>query len=227
MIPFAEIKIILKGDCMTKPNVIEMHDITKKFGEFVANDHINLDVRPGEIHALLGENGAGKSTLLKQLYGIVQKENIPCVMFDNLKDGGSNARSKAGFYGDITFLATSMCSSEGENIALNMGNFAKMIESMFRNNPNDNEYWIFADAVDSGFSIDNVVELKDELFKLILDIHKDKEVYIVITANAYEMARGEQCFDVINGKYVSIKSYEKYRSVILKSRDKKDARYKK
>ena len=36
---------------MTKPNVIEMHDITKKFGEFVANDHINLDVRPGEIHA--------------------------------------------------------------------------------------------------------------------------------------------------------------------------------
>lgn len=185
-----------------------------------------IELVPG-VTVLVGCNGAGKSTLLKQLYGIVQKENIPCVMFDNLKDGGSNARSKAGFYGDITFLATSMCSSEGENIALNMGNFAKMIESMFRNNPNDNEYWIFADAVDSGFSIDNVVELKDELFKLILDIHKDKEVYIVITANAYEMARGEQCFDVINGKYVSIKSYEKYRSVILKSRDKKDARYKK
>lgn len=185
-----------------------------------------IELVPG-VTVLVGCNGAGKSTLLKQLYGIVQKENIPCVMFDNLKDGGSNARSKAGFYGDITFLATSMCSSEGENIALNMGNFAKMIRSMFRNNPNDNEYWIFADAVDSGFSIDNVVELKDELFKLILDIHKDKEVYIVITANAYEMARGEQCFDVINGKYVSIKSYEKYRSVILKSRDKKDARYKK
>ena len=52
---------------MTKPNVIEMHDITKKFGEFVANDHINLDVRPGEIHALLGENGAGKSTLYEAL----------------------------------------------------------------------------------------------------------------------------------------------------------------
>ena len=163
-----------------------------------------IELVPG-VTVLVGCNGAGKSTLLKQLYGIVQKENIPCVMFDNLKDGGS----------------------EGENIALNMGNFAKMIGSMSRNNPNDNEYWIFADAVDSGFSIDNVVELKDELFKLILDIHKDKEVYIVITANAYEMARGEQCFDVINGKYVSIKSYEKYRSVILKSRDKKDARYKK
>ena len=72
MIPFAEIKIILKGDCMTKPNVIEMHDITKKFGEFVANDHINLDVRQGEIHALLGENGAGKSTLMNMLSGLLQ-----------------------------------------------------------------------------------------------------------------------------------------------------------
>ena len=57
---------------MTKPNVIEMHDITKKFGEFVANDHINLDVRPGEIHALLGENGAGKSTLMNMLSGLLQ-----------------------------------------------------------------------------------------------------------------------------------------------------------
>ena len=36
MIPFAEIEIILKGDCMTKPNVIEMHDITKNLQEFVA-----------------------------------------------------------------------------------------------------------------------------------------------------------------------------------------------
>ena len=57
---------------MTKPNVIEMHDITKKFGEFVANDHINLDVRPGEIHALLGENGAGKATLMNMLAGLLQ-----------------------------------------------------------------------------------------------------------------------------------------------------------
>ena len=57
---------------MTKPNVIEMHDITKKFGEFVANDHINLDVRQGEIHALLGENGAGKTSTIKSILKLIR-----------------------------------------------------------------------------------------------------------------------------------------------------------
>ena len=57
---------------MTRDNVIEMREITKIFGEFVANDHINLNVRRGEIHALLGENGAGKSTLMNMLAGLLE-----------------------------------------------------------------------------------------------------------------------------------------------------------
>ncbi|HEM6083625.1 TPA: ABC transporter ATP-binding protein [Streptococcus suis] len=56
---------------MTRDNVIEMRNITKIFGEFVANDHINLNVKRGEIHALLGENGAGKSTLMNMLAGLL------------------------------------------------------------------------------------------------------------------------------------------------------------
>ncbi|WP_066173153.1 ABC transporter ATP-binding protein [Bacillus marinisedimentorum] len=54
--------------------VIEMLNIRKEFGSFVANDNITLQVKKGEIHALLGENGAGKSTLMNVLFGLYQPE---------------------------------------------------------------------------------------------------------------------------------------------------------
>ncbi|RVP00234.1 ATP-binding cassette domain-containing protein, partial [Sinorhizobium meliloti] len=59
-----------KGQTASGP-LLAVRNLTKLFGSFAACNAIDLQIEPGEIHALLGENGAGKSTLVKMLFGVL------------------------------------------------------------------------------------------------------------------------------------------------------------
>ena len=207
-----------------------------------------IEIKPG-VTVLVGCNGIGKTTLLSCIRSTLKKDNIPYLDFNNLSDGGAYAKQESLNKGDFSFLAAAACSSEGENIMLNItdlatkigqfvrtGIYQKDVDALakmfqkglgFDNKDSEvpiNERWILFDAVDSGLSVDNIVELKENLFRTILQYPFDNEIYIIISANEYEMSHGEQCLDVYNGKYITFKTYEDYRNMILESRKWKDKR---
>ena len=59
---------------MATSPLFQAKSVTKKFGDFIANDKVDFSINAGEIHALLGENGAGKSTFVKMVYGVLQPD---------------------------------------------------------------------------------------------------------------------------------------------------------
>src|SRR5258707_15219347 len=60
------------GQRLGETPLLQTVGLTKRYGDFLANESIDIDIWPRQIHALLGENGAGKSTLVKTIYGLIQ-----------------------------------------------------------------------------------------------------------------------------------------------------------
>lgn len=195
------------------------------------------------ITILVGCNGAGKTTLLKNIQLECEKQNIPCHRYDNLTQGGKTSLGNALYNNQMNFVAAAYNSSEGENINLNLiRQFQNFDEFLYTGRikdrytklhdlftpyetPETNERWLLFDGIDSGHSIDNILEVKD----ICKDLCKRAEqkgytLYILISANEYEMAHESKCLDVTNGKYLTFTSYETFKAFILKSREKKNKR---
>lgn len=197
-----------------------------EIGEKIYNKS-SVEIKDG-LTVLCGCNGCGKTTFLRQIKNTLEKENIPFLNFDNLSDGGNNSVSASLYRGDINFVAQSLCSSEGENIILNIEKFAEKIGAFVRKNQSAKEIFFLMDAIDSGLSIDNIVDTKKFLFNTVIEDCKSKGIsaYIIVSANEYELARSEQCLDTLNLKYIEFSDYEAFRDYVIKTRKAKNQRCK-
>jgi len=109
--------------------LLELKGITKRFGKTLANDHINLCLYPGEIHALLGENGAGKSTLMNILLGIY-KPNAGEIFYRGEKVSIKNPKlaSEMGIGMVHQHFELISTLTVAENIFLSMGHRAFVLD---------------------------------------------------------------------------------------------------
>lgn len=183
-----------------------------------------ITLKPG-VTVLTGCNGYGKSTFLDYIEKALRTEGIRYIKYDNLTDGGNNSISAAIFRNSCALAGQMMCSSEGERILINMSQLASKIGAYTRECAHEDELWILLDATDSGLSIDRVQELKSDLFGVILEMNPDKDVYIVVSANEYELCADEDCLNIRNGAYRRFRNYEAFRRYIIQTRCKIDKPY--
>ena len=110
--------------------ILQLQNVTKKFGDLVAVDNVNFELRSGEIHAILGENGAGKSTLMNLIYGLYQPTG-GCISISGIQSCLKSPRDAIeqgiGMVHQHFMLIENL--TVAENIALTVSQFSSRADS--------------------------------------------------------------------------------------------------
>ena len=192
----------------------------------------SIQFKPNCITTVIGCNGSGKSTLLLEIKEYLRTRGTPYISFNNLGEEGGEKNSSnmlqaavGGIKLDnpVCSLEHSVfnffCASEGEKIREAVITFASNIISSINKYSGYGEFWILFDALDSGLSVDVIDEIKNELFsRLIQEVSPAINLYLIVSSNSYEISEGTECFSIEKMKYVNIKSYKRFKDLILSSR---------
>jgi len=207
-----------------------MHEVTVTTKPF--DDDLKLYSRkqfilkPG-INSLVGCNGSGKSTFIDCfLYPQLRRENIACYKHNDRTSGHSHYMEKLAFMNDFDGVAQMYMSSEGEQIVFALHSVIRTIVSLCKENKGKKVFIIF-DAIDSGMSVDEIIEIRGLFLDLVIPDMKSKfkvDLYVVVAANNYEWCNDERIhnINITNGSELKITSYENYKECILKSGKNKD-----
>lgn len=199
----------------------------KPYDDFVLYKCDSFTFTPG-ITSLVGCNGSGKSTLLGFTENYLEKADITYLEWNDRQSGGYNLMDKfLNFDNNIEGLAAMALSSEGERIVHGLGDIFPKMGSLVRKGSGKPLVVLF-DAIDSGMSVDEIIEIRSIFFDTILPDAEanNTELYIIIAANNYEWCADSRIhnIDITTGKSLTISSYEDFKKIILKSRDIKNLR---
>ena len=180
--------------------VIEMLNITKVFPGIKANDNITLQLKRGEVHALLGENGAGKSTLMSVLFGLYQaeegviKKDGEVVHINNPNDANALHIGMVHQHFKLVEIFSVLDNIILGAVSVGMQQRVEILKMLYR----DNEILIF----DEPTAVLTPQEI-DELMEIMRNFTKEGKSILFITHKLNEiMAVADRCTVLRKGKYI-------------------------
>ena len=165
----------------TNNNLLEMRGVTKHFPGVVANNNIDLDVRYGEVHTLLGENGAGKSTLVKILFGLYQADEGEILLRGNPIDIDSPSAaidSRVGMIHQHFMLVPTLtvCENVALGIPSNRRPFTDLENVASRISDISNEHGL---AVDPSVRVEHLSVGERQRVEIIKALYRDAELLVL------------------------------------------------